>query len=175
MITRPLAPAETFYRMHTPRWAMAPMSGAGAANVGGRFNRPGVPALYLSSETATAIAEYQQDELLMPPGTLVTYRVALTEIVSFKAGYVAGSWEPIWEDWDCEFRKLSIVENVEPPSWLLGDLVLAKGIKGIMFPSTKVPTGTNLVIYTDLLGASDELIVHDPNGRLPQNQSSWQP
>jgi hypothetical protein len=35
-------PGQPFYRMHTPRWAVMPTSGAGAAKHGGRFNRPGV-------------------------------------------------------------------------------------------------------------------------------------
>ncbi|WP_366145778.1 RES domain-containing protein [Polaromonas sp.] len=50
----------TAYRMHVPRWAVAPTSGAGAGKHGGRANRPGVDALYLALETATAIREYQQ-------------------------------------------------------------------------------------------------------------------
>lgn len=69
---------EPFYRMHTPRWAVTPTSGAGAAKHGGRFNRPGVSALYLSDETQTAIAEYKQDPSLMPPGTLVQYELSLS-------------------------------------------------------------------------------------------------
>ncbi|WP_276840666.1 RES domain-containing protein [Herbaspirillum huttiense] len=36
------------YRVHVPRWSFDPVSGAGAARFGGRLNRPGVPALYLS-------------------------------------------------------------------------------------------------------------------------------
>ena len=43
------------YRVHQPKWAMAPASGAGAAKHGGRVNRPGVAALYLSLDTETAI------------------------------------------------------------------------------------------------------------------------
>ena len=35
----------TAYRMHMPKWATAPMSGAGTATHGGRANRPGVQAL----------------------------------------------------------------------------------------------------------------------------------
>ncbi len=49
MILTELGPV-TAYRMHTPRWATAPTSGAGAAAHGGRANRPGVSALYLALE-----------------------------------------------------------------------------------------------------------------------------
>ena len=45
----------TAYRMHAPKWAVAPTSGAGAGKHGGRANRPGVDAIYLALETPTAI------------------------------------------------------------------------------------------------------------------------
>jgi len=62
-----------FWRMLAPRWAFDPLSGAGAARAGGRWNAPGQAALYLSNSHATAIAEYQQD--LPRPGTLTAYDV----------------------------------------------------------------------------------------------------
>jgi RES domain-containing protein len=91
MILIALGPV-TAYRMHTPKWASAPTSGAGAAEHGGRANRPGTPALYLALETETAIREYQQLSSLMPPGTLVSYTVRAAPIVDFRAGYNAERW-----------------------------------------------------------------------------------
>lgn len=44
--------------MHSPRWATAPTSGAGATH-GGRANRSDVQALYLALEAETAVREYQ--------------------------------------------------------------------------------------------------------------------
>jgi RES domain-containing protein len=96
MILRPLQPAETFYRFNTPRWACSPTSGVGASKIGGRFNRPGTDALYLSRRIETAAAEYQQGEPLMPPGTLVTYAVELSSIVDFQEGYSRGEWDELW-------------------------------------------------------------------------------
>jgi RES domain-containing protein len=84
MITRPFAP--TLYRIHNPRWAYLPTSGAGAAKHGGRANRPGVEALYLSSDVDTALAEYQQAAPVLPPGTIVSYTVSLSKIADFSAG-----------------------------------------------------------------------------------------
>lgn len=136
MILRPLQPAQTFYRFNTPRWAYRPTSGAGAAKVGGRFNRPGVEALYLSRRIETATAEYQQDEALMPPGTLVAYEVELSSIVDFEKGYSRGEWDELWSDWDCQWRRQTLYEGIEPPSWLLADISIECGAKGILFPST---------------------------------------
>jgi RES domain-containing protein len=58
-ITR-VGPDEIFHRYLTPKWAFLPTSGAGAAIDGGRFNRPGVEAVYLSRAPQTALEEYRQ-------------------------------------------------------------------------------------------------------------------
>jgi RES domain-containing protein len=173
MILRPLQPAETFYRFNTPRWACSPTSGVGASKIGGRFNRPGTDALYLSRRIETAAAEYQQGEPLMPPGTLVTYAVELSSIVDFQEGYSRGEWDELWSDWNCEWRRQALYEGIEPPSWLLADISIERGAKGILFPSTRHAGGCNLVVYTRQLEDADKLTAHDPRGDLPQNQDSW--
>ncbi len=94
MILTPLQDI-TAYRMHVPKWAVAPTSGAGAARAGGRANRIGTSALYLALEVATAVAEYQQLSPLLPPGTLVSYRVTATPVVDFTSGYRPDLWPPL--------------------------------------------------------------------------------
>ncbi|MFB9869143.1 RES domain-containing protein [Vreelandella sulfidaeris] len=44
------------YRVHVPRWAFSPTSGAGAREHGGRLNRVGVDALYLSLQALTSFS-----------------------------------------------------------------------------------------------------------------------
>lgn len=66
MIFEPVA-GWTAYRMHTPKWAMTPTSGAGAAGVGGRADRVVVAALDIALEADKAIAEYQQVSPLLRP------------------------------------------------------------------------------------------------------------
>lgn len=39
----------------------------------------------------------------------------------FQKGYVRGEWDELWADWHCEWRRLALYEEIEPPSWLLGD------------------------------------------------------
>jgi len=58
------------YRVIVPAYAGTPISGMGAARRGGRFNRPGQEALYLSADDATALAEYKQDNPWIQPGTM---------------------------------------------------------------------------------------------------------
>lgn len=80
-----LTPLENLsaYRMHVPRWVVAPTSGAGAAKHGGRVNRPGVAALYLALDIETAVRGYQQVSTLLPPGTLVNYQLTMGPVADF--------------------------------------------------------------------------------------------
>jgi RES domain-containing protein len=140
--------------MHVPRWAVAPTSGAGAAKLGGRANRPGVEALYLALETETAVREYQQVSTLLPPGTLTSYKLTAAPVVDFTVSFSASVWEPIWEDFYCDWRELWFNQRVEPPSWVVGDTVIAAGVKGILFPSRLAKGGTNLVLFTHNAGCA---------------------
>lgn len=72
--------------MHVPKWAAMPLSGEGAAQHGGRANRPGFAAIYLALEIETAVKEYQQVSSLLPPGTLVAYQITLESAVDFRNG-----------------------------------------------------------------------------------------
>ena len=159
------------YRVHAPKWAFAPASGAGAGKHGGRANRPGVNALYLSLELETALAEYRQTDALLPPALMVSYALSIAGVVDFRGGF-SDAWDPLWQDFYCDWRRLHFYEGIEPPSWILGDAVLAGGAKGILFKSV-VTGGTNLVLYNDALTGADSITVHDPHGALPKNQDSW--
>jgi len=76
------------YRMHTPKWASTPKSGAGGCHpLAKRANRPGTPALYLALESDTAIREYHRVSPLMPPGTLVSYTVSVYVVLDFRRAY----------------------------------------------------------------------------------------
>jgi len=160
------------FRAHSPKWASQPLSGAGAAKVGGRLNRPGIHALYLATSAETAIAEYQQGDLLMPPLTLVSYQVQLASVVDFRGGYVPGEWVPLWQELTCNWRGSIMLDGIEPGSWSLGDAVLAAGHSGILFPAQQA-IGTNLVVYVDAMGTGDHIAIHDPSGSLPRDQTSW--
>ncbi|MBI0477267.1 RES protein [Arthrobacter sp. TPD3018] len=164
-----------FYRCLTPKWAYLPLSGAGAAGAGGRFNRPGVEALYLSAEPETALAEYKQGSSLPRPATLAAYELDLHDVVDLSAGYDSDYWTPHWADWDCDWRWIARVEHKVPPSWKLGDEAIRSGTAGLLFPSTHQPGGTSLVIFSANLTAADRLAVHDPDAMLPRDQRSWDP
>ena len=125
MIFTRLGPDAAFYRALTPRWAYMPESGAGAALVGGRFNRPGVEARYLAETAEGALIEYQQESPLLQPSTLATYLVTAARVVDFSGGYSAEHWSALWAEAYCNWKGLAFLENVEPPSWVIGDVVRA--------------------------------------------------
>lgn len=64
-------------------------------------------------------------------------------------------------------------QRIEPPSWVIGDAVVAGGAKGILFPSQLSDGGTNLVLYPEALADTDSIVVYDPGQALPKNQDSW--
>ena len=75
----------TVYRAHNPRWAFSPLSGEGAARTGGRFNRPGVLALYTSLTLETAVREAAQGfARKLDPLTLCSYDVDCADIADLK-------------------------------------------------------------------------------------------
>ena len=168
-----LGPDEVFHRYLTPKWAFVPLSGAGAAVDGGRFNRPGVEALSLSRAPQTALEEYRQGVSITPPATLAAYEITLAQIVDLSAGYDPAIWSPEWAEWKCNWRKIARMELKIPPSWSLSDAVITAGYRGLLFPSLQHAGGTNLVIFNANLTDGDAIKVHDPDGRLPRDQSSW--
>lgn len=124
------------FRMLTPKWAFAPTSGAGAALYGGRANRRGIDAVYVSTNAQTAIAEYQQLSPLMPPGTLVSFEISVGAIVDFAGSYRPDGWDPLWNDFYNDWRNLWFDKKIEPPTWILGDMAIAAAAKGILFRSS---------------------------------------
>ncbi len=175
MISATLGPDAIFYRAFSPRWAHQPESGAGAALAGGRFNRPGVEARYLAQDSETALAEYQAESPLLSPSTLVSFRVNADPIVDFTGGYTPASWSSIWAQAECNWKRLSMLEDIEPPSWVIGDLVRERGFAGILYRSTRRAGGLCLVLYPDMqAGTGFTAAAHDPNAQLPRNDASWQ-
>ncbi|PTQ77075.1 RES domain-containing protein [Nitrosospira multiformis] len=99
--------ATELYRAHTPRWSFAPLSGAGAAVQGGRFNRKGIEALYLTLEAKTALAEYQQVSPLLEPCMLTSHIASVGRVVDLRQFDGSDVWDPLWTDWDTDWRNFA--------------------------------------------------------------------
>jgi hypothetical protein len=119
------------------------------------------------------VLEYQQVSPLMPPGTLVSYRLTIDPVVDFTSGYRRGMWSEMWEDFYCDWRSCWFSQRIEPRSWIIGDEVIANGGKGILFRSRLSPDGVNLVLYVDDLGTSDQPAVYDPQTFYKAEPRKW--
>lgn len=110
-MTHPLAPLTgRFWRMLNVRWRQRPFE-SGSHLTGGRWNRPGVRALYLAADYATSIEEIHQ--LLIRPGTLVAFDVNAARIIDLTDA------DP--ELTRCAWRRIYLGEQGTPPTWPLLD------------------------------------------------------
>ena len=154
------------YRVISPAYAGTPLSGMGAARRGGRFNRPGQEALYLSLDETTALSEYKQDNPWLPPGTICTFFPRNLRVADLSAGFDPGLWPPLWVDYAMDWRAEWFNNAIEPPTWFMADDVVSEALDGILFPSQAREGGINLVIYRSSSRPANELRVYDPDGTL---------
>jgi hypothetical protein len=108
----------------------------------------------------------------LPPATVVTYRVTAQAVVDFTGGYHAERWSPIWAEAYGNWKGMAFLENVEPPSWVIGDLVRQAGYPGILYACARDPAHRCLVLFPDLADRF-RAPAYDPEGRLPRNSQSW--
>ncbi len=149
-----------------PKWAYDPLSGAGAARNGGRFNAVGVPALYFSDTIETALAEYSQD-LPDRPGTFCAYTLDIGGIVDLTAPSVRdrlGVDEALLAS---PWKKIALIEKSTPPTWTLARTLIDGGYTGVIAPSVVRPRGRNIVLWRWNADPGVTIRYHDPNSDLP--------
>jgi RES domain-containing protein len=151
--------------MLTIAWQRAPLL-SGSHLRGGRLNAPGMPALYLATTHATAIAEFHQG--LVRPGTLAGYDVlstAIIDLVDDDALAAAGvAAEEVYGDW-----RAPRDAGTAPKGWDVAARLAASGADGALYRSA-LTAETNLVLWrwhragTGGEGAAVTLV--DPGGDL---------
>lgn len=154
-----------------------PLGTTGAAYHGGRWNRPGHGALYLSEEfaaplpVATAWAEFQQD-VGIRVGTLVPYEADLANVVDLTDATTVAALALNVGDFSCHWKGILTGGGV-PPTWPIVDDLLANGAHALRVPSVAHPGGINLVVYK-LDGSAGQVVrAIDPQSALPVSQASW--
>jgi RES domain-containing protein len=149
------------------RWQQRPFD-SGSHVTGGRFNPPGVTALYLSGDYNTAIAEMHQD--LIRPGTLAAYEVTADAIVDLTEPSVCEKLGVAQSDLACAWRTIHAVERSTPPTWPIVERLIAAGCVGALAPSFQRPGGINLVLWqwhdAADIGDGAALTLLDPTGEL---------
>lgn len=157
-------------------WSFSPLSGGGAATTGGRFNRKGETALYLSLDIMTSFGECTQGLTnRLHPLTMCEYDVDCADIADLRDDAARASNGVTLAELSCAWLTYQL-GGTEAPSWRLSDRLRAAGHAGILVPSFATgATGANhnLVLWTWGPDLPHKVNVYDPSGRLPKNQLSW--
>lgn len=164
------------FRAHDPRWSWTPLSGRGAALRGGRFNRRGQEALYLSLSPMTAILEASGGFAhRLEPLLLCTYAVDCKDIVDLRTEADCAAQEIASDDFACAWAS-DLRAGREPASHRVVRGLLGRGAAGMLvrsFAHGAGPHDHNLVLWRWGQALPHRVTVHDPSGRLPKNQLSW--
>jgi RES domain-containing protein len=125
----------TVYRAHNPRWSFAPLSGAGAARYGGRFNPTGMEALYTSRRFETAWLEAQQGfAFKAQPLTLIAYDVDCDDVADLTQAATCAGLGVSGNDLGCAWEDL-VSRGIDPPSWQITRRLYNDGTVAIIVPS----------------------------------------
>ena len=164
------------YRAHDPAWSFTPLSGAGAAITGGRFNRKSEPTLYLSLDVMTSFGECTQGfTARLLPLTMCEYDVDCEDIADLRDDAARAAHEITYEDLSCAWLVHQRAGR-QAPSWLAADRLKAAGRAGILVPSFApgaIEANVNLVLWLWGPDLPQKVEVYDPTGRLPRDQLSW--
>jgi RES domain-containing protein len=152
------------------------LSGEGASKVGGRFNRKGSPALYLSLDIITAVNECTQGlGQRLQPLTICEYDVDCEPIADLRTDASRADLGVKIDDLRCAWLSLMLAGK-EPPSWAVCDDLKRKGFAGILVPSF-VPGSdegnSNLALWNWGPDLPSRVTIYDPNRRLPADQHTW--
>jgi RES domain-containing protein len=142
------------------------LSGEGAAIWGGRWNPPGVRAVYGSLDIITATNEaYQQflklgfDLSAIRPRVLAGAKVSVSKVLDLTESAIRRKLrfslsELVEEDW-------AALQSRGEESWTqaIGRGARSAGFEALKVPSSHRPGGSNLVIFPDRLGARSSLRV----------------
>lgn len=164
------------YRAHHPMWSFDPLSGEGAKKHGGRFNRPGCAALYLSLDPTTAWMEAQQGFPFKPqPMTLVAYEIDCKMIADLNDEALLKRLDFAPQDLACAWEAIA-AKKQQPATWQLVDLLRNLNVAGILVRSFATGCNANhqnLVLWDWSDSAPNAVQPIDDFGRLPSTMVSW--
>lgn len=164
------------YRAHDPQWAFDPISGQGAALHGGRFNRPGIPALYTATSIMGAITEAAQGMILrLQPLTIVSYQVDYSAMLDLSTPAACEAAGVDWDQIACDWAYLAALGE-KVPSWELVGKLRNQGAGAIRVPSFAVGAqhnDTNLIFWAWSNQTPTQVLVTDDNAILPRDRRSW--
>ncbi len=164
------------FRAHDPNWAWSPLSGAGAALKGRRFNWPKLETLYLSLSFVTVFREVSAGFAhRLTPYLLVSYDVDCDNIADLRTAEDRAALGVDLADLACAWGT-ALIEGREPESWAVVRRLIAAGQAGTLVPSFAngaTEEDQNLVLWRWGPDLPHKVTVYDPTGKLPKNQLCW--
>ena len=164
------------FRAHDPNWAWSPLSGAGAALKGRRFNWPGLETLYLSLGFNTVFREVSGGFAhRLTPYVLCSYDVDCEDIADLRTEADRSAFGVKLGDLACAWGD-ALIARREPASWTVVRSLIADGHAGVLVPSFAngaTADDQNLVLWRWGPDLPHKVMVYDPTGRLPKKQLSW--
>jgi len=142
------------------------LGGDGSHRNGGRYNPPGIGALYTSLQRHTALAErtyFLSDEDPLEPQLLLTFDYSVTAIIDLMDGGVLLALDTT------ETEITAAVPNPSlgtAPTQILGAATKACGLQGILAPSRAYAGGKNLVLFTENLDPGAYVVYDLPDHRF---------
>ncbi|PIB92823.1 RES family NAD+ phosphorylase [Caulobacter sp. FWC2] len=164
------------FRAHDPNWSWTPLSGAGAALKGRRFNWPGLETLYLSLSFKTAFREVSAGFAhRLTPYVLCSYDVDCENICDLRTETLRTDNAVAQSDLACAWGD-ALIAGREPASWGVVRRLMANGSAGMLVPSFAngaTDDDQNLILWRWGSVLPHKVTVYDPTGKLPRNQLSW--
>ena len=142
---------------------------------GGRFNPVGTPALYLALTIEGMLVEMGHGfGHRIDPLTICSYEVDVEDIVDLRdeAGRAAVAIEQA--ALSCAWA-YDLADGRRPASWDVANRLMDKGAAGILvrsYANRARPDMAYLVLWKWGPSRPHRVRVHDPDGRLPRDQSS---
>jgi RES domain-containing protein len=156
------------FRSTSPRYARSTdlLSGEGARTWGGRWNPPGIRAVYGSLDAETAMAEalahvryYGIPEHSAMPRVFVAIEASLTAVVDLTDGELRRRLRVSRRALLLADRRAKAARSGEALTQRLGRAAHAAGVVGLLAPSAARSGGSNLVVFPDRLRPPDILRV----------------
>ena len=160
------------YRAHNPQWSWSPLSGEGARRYGGRFHRPGIPALYTSLAPLTAIREALPLGRTLQPITLCAYEVDAEPVFDALDQEQCRALGASDSDLACPTWEAEMLAGAVPASQGLADRLIAEGHAGMRvrsYAGGSGPGDLNLVMWRWGPHRPDRVVLVDDEGRLSRD------
>ena len=154
MFVRRLTGQHHFYRMLTKREWDDPLAGTAAARMGGRFNRPGQNAIYLSRYEHMAKEELRPSRRDTLPifARRASIVVCDLKVCDMTKDYgTSREWRPDRPESvrfaESQWLREYLLERRTPKTWLVADTARKLGADGILYPTKMGAQQTRLVVF----------------------------